>query len=155
MTGLKEISDSGESSSPREKNTPLRNKKEFARWKIFCSCLKCAPIFGWKIKKFQVKRRLLSSQKKSEHRQAFSRFPFSAKRMWTKSVWRMASPIEPWKKRRRPHQEAVEEKIRTIGELTTPTFRKRKYVSPSSPQVIAKRAETEEGHGLPSFVWSV
>ncbi|MFC2358621.1 hypothetical protein, partial [Porphyromonas endodontalis] len=31
VTGLKEISDSGESSSPREKNTPLRNEKEFAR----------------------------------------------------------------------------------------------------------------------------
>ena len=38
----------------------------------------------------------------------------------------MASPIEPWKKRRRPHQEAVEEKIGTIGEPSTPTGSVRK-----------------------------
>ena len=122
VTGLKEIWHLAKAPFSRKKNNHLRNEKEFARWKIFCFHPKCAPIFGWKIKKSQVKRRLLSSQKKSEHRQAFSRFPFSAKRMWTKSVWRMASPIEPWKKRRRPHQEAVEEKIGTIGEPTTPTF---------------------------------
>jgi len=59
---------------------------------------------------------------------------------------------------RSPSRDSRRKTIGAVGEPTTPTFRKRKkrkYVSPSSPQVIAKRAETEEGHGLPSFVWSV
>ncbi|MGP1408962.1 hypothetical protein [Porphyromonas endodontalis] len=67
--------------------------------------------------------------------------------------------LEPWRKKRRsPSRDSRRKTIGAVGEPTTPTFRKRKkrkYVSPSSPQVIAKRAETEEGHGLPSFVWSV
>jgi len=49
VTGLKEISDSGENSSPREKNTPLRNEKEFYGVKNFLFPPKMRTHFCLKI----------------------------------------------------------------------------------------------------------
>lgn len=57
VTCLKENSDSGESSSPREKNTPFRNEKEFYGVKIFLFPPKMRPHFWLKNKKVSGKEK--------------------------------------------------------------------------------------------------